>query len=333
MSDGKTGPRGFGDDKATAVQAAMGLRKLAAHPILREKFSKDDTIKRIFAAPASRYIIGSTIAEACRAFDILAEKGYRTGVEYVGEDISHEKQVCAVVAENIRFLTGSRGMSFAGNLQLGFDLSSVGLLVSRDLAVDNTRKIAGVAAAQGCSIMISMERTTLTDQILDIFYELAPHHENLGITVQAYLKRLPNDLPKLLKTGRKLRLVKGVYDEHISLALPRGTELDELYVEYASVMAAAGTTYSIATHDRSLIEKLRAKGLLNRATEIEALHGCNPDLYRGLKSEGLPCRITGVYGEEWFLHFLHRLAEHTPNILQAIADFYEPERVVFGKRY
>ncbi|MEP1613723.1 MAG: proline dehydrogenase family protein [Roseobacter sp.] len=314
-------------------QVAKGLRKLAAHPVLREKFSQDDTIRQLFAAPVARYIIGKTIDDACQNFDALSEKGYRIGVEYVGEEITDEKQVEAVVTENLNFLKSASERPFAKTLQIGFDLSSVGLLISRELALKNTRKIAEFAAGQRCSILISMERSTHTDQIIDVFSELAPDNENLGLTVQAYLNRSRADLKKLTKLGRKIRLVKGVYDEHKSLALARGSELDERYVELASDLASGPAPFCIATHDEMLVRSLKDKGVLAKAQELEALHGCNPDLFRNMKSVGVPCRITGVYGDEWFLHFLHRLAEHTPNVLQALADYYKPDQVVFGERY
>ena len=309
------------------------LQKLAAISLVRDAFSGDSMVQTIFAAPVSRYIVGKAIPDACDNFDLLSGKGYRIGVEFVGEEISDEEQVEFVVQENIRFLTHARQRSFAQELQLGFDLSSVGMLIKPELAAANTARIAEVAAAQDASIVISMERTTHTGQILDVFHELAPQHANLGITVQAYLKRTTDDLPALLKTGRKIRLVKGVYDEHASLALPRGKELNERYVALASDMAAAGAKFSLATHDPLIVDLLAEHDVLQAADEIDALHGCNPDLHRTLKDRGLPCRITGVYGQEWLLHFLHRLAEHPPNLLQAVADYYDPKHVVIGERY
>ena len=317
----------------TRRSAAKGLRRLAANPLVRESFSGDAAIKKLFASPVSRYIVGRSIEESAEKFNILNGKGYRVGVEYVGEEISDAAQVEKVAEENIRFLKAARSHPFSEQLQLGFDLSSVGMFISRQLAFENTAKIAEVAAAQGATIMISMERTTHTDQILDIFKSLARNHKNLGITIQAYLKRALDDLPDLIRTGGRIRLVKGVYDEHPTLALPRGPDLDDRYMAIAAQLAASGTPFSIATHDSRLIQWLQTEGFLGKAAEVDALHGCNPDLQRTLKDDGITCRITGVYGEDWLLHFLHRLAEHPPNIFEAFADFYDPDRVQFGARY
>lgn len=312
---------------------AKGLRKIAAHPVIREKFSADPFIKQFFTETVARYIIGKSMSEAADKFDVLSVKGYLAGVEFVGEEISDGGQVEQVVEENIRFLLHARGRPFSDGLQLGFDLSSVGMLISRELAMTNTARIAKVAAEQGATIMISMERSTQTDTILDAFHQLAPSHGNLGLTIQAYMHRTEVDLPKLIKTRRKIRLVKGVYDEHSSLTLPRGKELDVRYVECIEKLAEAGSRFAVATHDPAIIDMLNARGLLDAAEELEGLHGCNPSLFHTLNNEGHRCRITGVYGEEWLLHFLHRLAEHPPNALQALADFYNPDRVVFGADY
>lgn len=54
------------------------------------------------------------------------------------------------------------------------------------------------------------------------------------------------------------------------------------------------------------------------AVEIEMLYGIRTDFAKQLKEEGFPVRIYLTYGEEWFLYLCHRIAEHPPNIYDAV---------------
>jgi hypothetical protein len=203
----------------------------------------------------------------------------------VGEEIADLDQISAVVDEYLQLLGHANNGDFGADLQIGFDLSNVGLLVSRDLALSNTARISTEAAKQGVSVVISMERSAFTDQILNLFSELAPDHYNLGITVQAQLNRTSHDLDMLLTLGRKIRLVKGVYNQHSSISLRRGNELDERYLSFAKRLSEGQATFAVATHDAVLVQKLKDYGIFDGDGELESLHGCNPSL---LRSEPLP---------------------------------------------
>jgi proline dehydrogenase len=209
----------------------------------------------------------------------------------------------------------------------------VGLLVSRELAVANTDRILRAAAAKGISVVISMERSRFVDQIIDVFGELAPDHANIGLTVQAHLHRTESDLDTVAKHGRKIRLVKGVYREDSGVALPRGPRLVTRYAELAAALLERGTPLACGTHDAAQLALLDRRGLLRQVTEIEMLHGAHPALLKRYRERGVPCRVSAVYGENWWLHFLHRLSEYPPNVLIALADMADPGRIRFGSEY
>ena len=52
------------------------------------------------------------------------------------------------------------------------------------------------------------------------------------------------------------------------------------------------------------------------------LHGVSPPLLCRMKAKGLPSTIYIAFGKEWYVHFLHRLAECPENILLAAEDLY-----------
>jgi proline dehydrogenase len=218
-------------------------------------------------------------------------------------------------------------------VQLGFDLSSVGSMVSAELAHDNAARLLKAAAARGMTLVLSMERSAFVDPILELHGALAAEHDNLAITLQAHLHRCAADAAAVAARGGKVRLVKGVYREPAEVALPRGPELDRRYVDLLRTLLDQGVPVAVGTQDPRLYELMEQEGLLERVVEAEMLHGVKPWLLRRLRDRGVPTRILAVYGENWWLHFLHRLAEHPRNVLVALADLDDPARIRFGAEY
>lgn len=317
--------------RETCTLAAIALKKLAMNQACREAFSEDSLFFKLFAPAAQRYFLAANRDALLPKLNVLAGKGYALSVEYVGEENADPAVVQRFVDE---YLTSTRPFAEAGlKPQLSFDLSAVGLALSQDTAYKNATAIITAAAAYDMPVMISMEHASAVDRILEVYGELAPVHANVGITIQAYLHRTPDDLPKVLRYGRKVRLVKGVYNEPATIALPRGEALDQRYLELLEIILEAGVPVSCATQDPALVPHILAKSRQSANLELEMLHGVQPALLRQAREAGLPCRIYGVYGDSWYLHFLHRLAESPEEILGALADFSDPSRVVFAAGY
>jgi proline dehydrogenase len=309
--------------------AAAALRGLAADARCRAAFGAPDALVRTLLAPAAgRYVVGRDRAELLTRAAVLRELGYRVSVELVGEENAEPAGVEEVVREYLDLLAAG-----VGPAQLGFDLSNVGLLISPELATANTSRILAAAAEHGCEVVLSMERSSFTDQILDVFHTLAAEHRNVGITVQAHLFRTSEDLPRVLATGAKIRLVKGAYTEPADVAVPRGPELAERYLRLAEQILDVGGRLALATHDATLLDAAEARGILSRAEEVEMLHGVRPRLLRRIRAAGHPCRVYATYGQNWWLHLMHRLAENPALVITALADIADPARVVFGADY
>ncbi|KPW89936.1 MULTISPECIES: proline dehydrogenase family protein [Pseudomonas syringae group] len=311
--------------------ASVALKKLAMNKACRDAFTEDSLFFKLFSPAAQRYFLATNRKALLPKLNVLANKGYALSVEYVGEENSDPIVVQRFVEE---YLSSIQAFAEVGlKPQLSFDLSAVGLALSQDIAYRNAAAIISKAANYDVPVMISMEHAASVDQILEVYGELAPEYANVGVTIQAYLHRTIEDLPKVLRYGRKVRLVKGVYNEPETVALPRGEALDKRYMELLLMLLNAGGGVSAATQDPDLIPRiLKQYGQLSNL-ELEMLHGVQPGLLRQVRDAGLPCRIYGVYGDSWYLHFLHRLAESPEEILGALADFSDPSRVVFAADY
>jgi len=140
----------------------------------------------------------------------------------------------------------------------------------------------------------------------------------VGITLQAFLHRTPDDLRSVLRYPGKVRIVKGAFDAPASVALRRGGALDRAYLALVARLRDAGHAVSVATHDAALVaEVLQQTG--SGPIEFEMLRGIEGEQLSALRAQGLRTRQYLPYGREWFLYLCNRLAEHPPSVFAAIA--------------
>jgi len=148
--------------------------------------------------------------------------------------------------------------------------------------------------------------------------------ENVGITLQAYLRRTPSDLEVALARPGKVRLVKGAFEEPAELATARGADLDATYRSLLDRLLLARHPVSVSTHDGEILEhahRFVAQNALDAdPVEFEMLQGVREGRLEGMRQLGYRTRVYLPYGTEWYLYLCHRLAEHPPNILRAVSD-------------
>jgi proline dehydrogenase len=171
-----------------------------------------------------------------------------------------------------------------------------------------------------------MEDSRYTAATLEIFRAARLQHDNVGIVVQAYLRRSAGDIEALAREGAPVRLVKGAYREPPALAFASKREVDESYTQlvdlYFATIALApeppGAKLAIATHDprmvRAALQSVRAHGIGREHFEFQMLYGIRTDLQRALLDRGFPVRVYVPYGSNWYPYLMRRLAERPANL-------------------
>lgn len=303
----------------SSIDVSKSLKRIAADPQYRNTFKKSKTIHELLWPAAHRYIISETNKDLLIYLNKLKTIGYNTGIEYAGEEATSLAEVDEIVSEYMSIIN-SIMKSDKLQPQIGFDLSNIGSGFSKELAISNCEKICAKAKEKNITIMLSMERSKWTDLILEVFFHVRKKYDNLGLTLQVQLHRTCQDIESVIETGCKIRLVKGVYDEPLEISLARGKELDERYLLLLKKVADNGNEFAYATQDPQLVEYIRVTGLAELG-EHEMLHGVRSDLIRTSKEIAkITPRIACVYGKNWFLHLLHRIAEYPRNIDHAVID-------------
>jgi proline dehydrogenase len=115
--------------------------------------------------------------------------------------------------------------------------SQIGLDVGDDAFRENLADIVAVGQEHDCFVWIDMEDHTTTDVTLDAFEEHARETDgDVGVCIQANLKRTAEDIERLARLPGKVRLVKGAYDEPKAVAHKGNENVDAAYrdlLEYA----------------------------------------------------------------------------------------------------
>ena len=166
-----------------------------------------------------------------------------------------------------------------------------------------------------------MEEARYVDATLEIYRRARADGPGVGVCLQAYLRRTPQDLTALLPIGPAIRLVKGAYKEPAAVALQRKSEIAARYEMLASQLldasVAGRSTVVFGTHDLRLVERIRAQAASHNAQgryEVHMLYGIRADDQRTLAAQSVKVRVLISYGSHWFAWYMRRLAERPANI-------------------
>lgn len=296
------------------------LKKAALNEEAKNFVLQHGPLYKALKKAADRYIAGETLEEAVASIRKLNQAGYVVTTDFMGESIRNEKEANQARDEFIAFAHAVEKEGL--NSSVSLDLSHIGMLVSRELALQNLDLICAAAEKAGQEVIISMEGTDRTDLILDIYRQALKTRTNLGITIQAYLHRTREDIQEVMQLPGSIRLVKGAYDTPPGLSIPRGDQLDEVYLDYARALLAADHKCAIASHHEKIhtevakyIDQYNPKNYL-----LERLLGICNEEFEWYRNKGYNCRIYVVYGKEWYLYLCNRWAEYPLNLFRGLAD-------------
>jgi len=266
---------------------------------------------------SSRYIAGPTLDDAVRVVGRLNAKGKVATVDVLGEEIASADEARAIAGQYHDVLARLDEEKLDAGISI--KLTALGLELDLELCHENLEAVVVDAAARGRFVRIDMEDSSTTDRTLALHRQLRDEgHENVGVVLQAYLRRTFDDLPGL----DNVRICKGIYVEPADLAFQDFDEVRASYVRSLEALVAQGAYVGIATHDEHLIgEALRIvgdAGLSPDRYEFQMLLGVRPDRADELVAAGHRLRVYVPYGTDWYEYSVRRLQEN-PKIAGYVA--------------
>jgi proline dehydrogenase len=264
---------------------------------------------------SSRYIAGTELEDARRVVARLNAEGKLATVDVLGEEITQPDEAAAITRAYLDVLDAIDEDGLDANVSV--KLTGLGLKLDPALARENLRAIA----ARGTFVRIDMEDSSTTDTTLELYRDLvAEGHDNLGVVLQATLRRTVDDARGL--AGANVRLCKGIYIEPPELAYRGFEEVRQSYLRALDVLLDGGAYVGIATHDEFLVDRgiaaVRDRGLAPSEYELQMLLGVRPELGDRIVADGHRLRIYVPFGRHWYEYSLRRLQEN-PKIAGYVA--------------
>jgi proline dehydrogenase len=281
-----------------------------------------------------RFVAGESLGEVLPALEQLSERGMHTTLDVLGESVTAEADARAAADRYLATLDALAGAGLERNVSL--KPSQMGLGISRDLARENIDAIVTRATELGAFVRIDMEDHTTTDATLDLWRAVRPAAPDaggwaagdappdrpgvpdVGVVIQAALRRSAGDVETILAADGRIRLCKGAYKEPGSVAYQDKAEVDAAYERLMLRLLRAGRYPAIATHDVRLIKRAvevaQAEGIDRGRFEFQMLYGVRRDIQEQLVDAGWRVRTYVPYGSQWYPYFMRRLAERPANV-------------------
>jgi proline dehydrogenase len=288
----------------------------------RSAWLRDRVTRARFARRAVRkFMPGETLEAALDAAGPLAAQGITSVITKLGENLAALADADAVREHYIGAIAeiARRRLDCWASVKP----TQLGLDHSLDTCVANLDALAAAAKRAGQMLWVDMEDSRYVDRTLDLYRALQPRHGNVGICLQAYLRRTPADFASLLPLKPAVRWVKGAYAEPASVAFPAKRDTDDAYEQLATRhLELAGKSAGLCvlgTHDVPLIRRIAGHAVKAGARdgadlEVHMLYGIKAAEQAGLVREGRRVRTLIAYGAYWFPWYMRRLAERPANV-------------------
>lgn len=277
-----------------------------------------------------KYIAGETLEDAIRVSKELNANGILVTMDVLGEFITNLDQAEENKVEYLNVIDVIQQSGIGGNLSVKPTL--FGLLLDEEVCYRMIREIVARAAKYDNFIRIDMEDSQCTDMEIALFRRLKQEFpKNVGLVVQAYLKRTSKDLEDLMDLHSRemplnYRLCKGIYVEPAEIAYKKYHEVNRHYLENLEFMFRNSIYPCIATHDIPLIEgalRLIEKYNVPRDKyEFQMLYGVTPERRKTLVDKGHHMRVYVPYGKQWFGYSTRRLKENPKMATQIIKAIF-----------
>ena len=263
---------------------------------------------------SERYIAGTDVADACRVVKRLNEEGKAATIDVLGEEIRSREEALEIVRAYHDVFEAIEQEHLDSNVSV--KLTALGLGLAYELCHGNLETVVRHAAESGNFVRIDMEDSSCTSDTLRMYGELREAGlDNVGVVLQAYLRRTIRDIRALAPLKPNVRLCKGIYVEPPLIAYPRlRGGAPELRARPPRAAAHRGrTSGSQRTTSWLISEGLRLvaeHGLARDQYELQMLLGVTERPGDRLVRDGHRLRIYIPFGEQWYSYSVRRLQEN-----------------------
>ena len=270
---------------------------------------------------SGRYIAGTELEDAVDTVSALNHGGMLATVDVLGEEISSADEARAIAGAYLDVLATIERERLGANVSV--KLTALGLKLDLDLARELLEQVVADARDRDTFVRIDMEDSSTTDDTLALYRGLrGAGYDNVGVVLQAYMRRTRADIEALADLRPNVRLCKGIYVEPPEIAFRDDEQVRASFVRSLEQLLDTGSYVGIATHDEWLIrrslEQVAQRKLAEDAYEFQMLLGVREERRDQLVRAGHRLRVYVPFGSHWYEYSVRRLQEN-PSIAGYIA--------------
>lgn len=266
----------------------------------------------IVGAFSRRYIAGRRFEDALREVRALNQAGCCVTLDILGEQIRARDEALPARDAYLALLDAIHAAGIEVNVSL--KPTQLGLTFDRAFATENIRAVVARARERGGFVRIDMEDSPTTDVTLEVYRTLRRDFGNLGVVLQACLRRTVADAVALAATQTNVRLCKGIYVEPYGISWRDREIIRQNYLHVLEILLRGGSYVGIATHDEYLVwgamRLVHDLGLPPGRYEFQMLLGVTPRLREVVVASGHRMRVYVPFGEQWYAYSIRRLREN-----------------------
>jgi proline dehydrogenase len=273
---------------------------------------------------SKKYIAGKTLQSAIETVKYLNSKGILATLDVLGESIKTKEE--AIDSKKKALEVFDVIIKNRLNANLSIKPTQMGLAIDKELAYEHILELVKRADEINNFVRLDMEDSPYTDLTLEVYKRVYEEYSNLGVVLQAYLKRTYNDTIILNKIGTNYRLCKGIYIEPATIAYKDKQAIRDNFMKSLEIMLKNGNYVGIATHDKYLIDKsyelIKELNVPKDKFEFQMLLGVREDLRDKINRDGYKIRVYVPFGEDWYKYSIRRLQENPQLAGHIVKEFF-----------
>ena len=245
--------------------------------------------KRLVKRFAMRYIAGEKLDDAIRVMKFLNLKNIIGTLDVLGENVlmKEESLLATQAGEEVLHSINENHL----NANLSIKLTQFGLKIDEEFCYSNVRSLLGIARRYNNFVRIDMEDSSTTSATLKLYERLRSEgYENMGVVIQANMRRSEEDVQKLIPMRANVRLCKGAYMEPEAIAFKSREEIQLNYLKLLKILFNEKCYVGIATHDDFLVsgayQYIREMNLQKADYEFQMLYGVKIKLRDQIAADG-----------------------------------------------
>jgi len=273
---------------------------------------------------SKKYIAGKTLQNAVDTVKDLNSKGICATLDVLGESITTKEEAIESKRKALEVFDAIVNNKLNANLSI--KPTQMGLAIDKEFAYQQILELVKRADEINNFVRIDMEDSPYTDLTFEVYKRIYEDFSNVGIVLQAYLKRTSNDAIILNKLGTNYRLCKGIYIEPATIAYKDKQAIRDNYMKTLELILKNGNYVGIATHDKYLIDKsyelIKDMNVSKDKFEFQMLLGVREDLRDKINKDGYKIRIYVPFGEDWYKYSIRRLQENPQLAGHIVKEFF-----------